>query len=57
MVEKVNRDLMEVWGCPQHAINISVEQITAEDWDEKVTKKMIEPHLEQMMIINGEKKY
>lgn len=57
MVEKINQDMIEVWNCPQHAINISVEQITADDWEEQVTNKLINPHLDQMMILNGEKKY
>ena len=57
LVEEINRTVMEVCGSPQEAITISYEEILPEDWDEKVTKPVIEPNLEKMKILGGEKKY
>ena len=57
LVEKINQDLMEIFECPQHAVTISFEEVTAEDWQEKVVKPLIEPNEDKMMIRSGEKKY
>ena len=57
LVERINQALLEVWGCPQEAISISLEEIAPEKWEETVVKKEIEPNAEKMYIFNGEKKF
>ena len=57
VVEKINEVFLEVWGCPQEAITISIEDITPEDWDEKIVKPEINPKKENMMILSGRKCY
>ncbi|MBQ3388394.1 MAG: tautomerase family protein [Thermoguttaceae bacterium] len=57
LVERINQALLEVWGCPQEAISISLEEIDPEKWEETVVKKEIEPNSEKMYIFNGEKKF
>ncbi|MGI6153227.1 MAG: tautomerase family protein [Christensenellaceae bacterium] len=57
VVEKINAVFLEVWGCPQQAITISVEDILPEEWEAKVAQCEIEPHKEKMMILAGEKRY
>ena len=57
VVEKINEIFLEVWGCPQEAITISIEDVLPEDWDEKIVKSEINPKKENMMILSGEKRY
>lgn len=56
VVEKINQVFLETWGCPQQAITISVEEIAPENWQEQVVVPEIEPRLDKMMILNGEKR-
>ena len=56
VVEKINRIFLEEWGCPPQAITISVEELAPEQWQEQVVKPEIEPKLDKMFILNGEKK-
>ena len=55
LVEQINRVLLETWGCPQQAISISLEDVSPEDWEEKVVKPEIEPNKAHMMILQGKK--
>jgi len=55
IVEKVNEVFMEVWGCPQEVITISLEEVAPEDWKEKVKDREITPNLDKMMILAGKK--
>lgn len=57
VVEKINEIFLEVWGCPQEAITISIEEFTPADWDDKIVKPEIEPKMENMMILDGKKRY
>ena len=56
-VEKLTEALKDVWGCPQESITVLFETVTAEDWQEKVDAKEIEPHEDLIMILHGQKKY
>ena len=56
-VDKINEVMLEIWGCPPQALIISLEEISPEEWAEKVLKPEIEPNLDKMMIVSGEKKY
>ena len=57
VVDQINEVFLKTWGCPQEAITISVEEVAPADWDEKVKEPEIIPKLDQMMILDGEKKY
>ena len=57
VVEKINEIFLEVWGCPQEAITISIEDVVPEDWDEKIVKPEIDSKMENMMILSGKKRY
>ncbi|MGI6105189.1 MAG: hypothetical protein ACOYD7_03235 [Raoultibacter sp.] len=57
VVEKINQLFLELWGCPQEALTISVEEVEPADWEEKVVKPEIEPRSEHMMILSGERLY
>ena len=56
-VEKINEVMLEIWGGPQEALTISVEEIGRDDWGEKVQKPDIDAHPEIMMILAGKKTY
>lgn len=57
VVEKINEIFLDVWGCPQEAITISIEEVMPTDWEEKIVKPEIEPMKENMMILSGKKCY
>lgn len=57
IADKINDIFLEVWGCRQEAINISIEEVAPEDWEDTVVKTEIEPKKDNMMILSGEKKY
>ena len=57
LVEKINEVFLEVWGCSQQALTISLEEIDPSDWNEQVVKTQIEPNKDKMMRLSGEKQY
>lgn len=57
IVEKINEAFLEVWGCRPEAVTISLEEVTPEEWQEKVAKPEIETNMDKMMIVSGVKKY
>ncbi|MBQ4544944.1 MAG: tautomerase family protein [Oscillospiraceae bacterium] len=57
LVDKINKDILEIWGCPQEAISISLEEVAPDKWEETIVKTEIEPNQDKMMIFSGEKKY
>lgn len=57
LVDQINQTFLDIWGCPQEAISISLEEVGPSDWDAKVRKPEIETRKDQMMILDGKKKY
>lgn len=57
LAEKINEAFLEVWGCPQEAISLSIEEVAPDKWEEQVVKAEIEPKKERMLILAGEKRY
>ena len=57
LVSKINEVFLEIWGCPQEAITISMEEIPPAEWEEKIRKAEIEPNADKMMILSGKKKF
>ncbi len=57
LIRRINQAVLEVWGCPQEVITISMEEIQPDDWKDTVVKQEIEPYPEKMMIRYGEKLY
>lgn len=57
VVERVNAAFLELWGCPQEAINISVEEIPPEEWGERIERGEIEAKADKMFIRAGKKLY
>ena len=56
VVEKINQIFLETWGCPQQAITISVEEVAPEHGQQQVVVPEIEPKLDKMVSLNGEKR-
>ncbi len=56
VVERINETFLELWGCPQEAISVSIEEVDPSDWG-TVEKNEIEPNADKMFIMSGEKKY
>lgn len=57
LVRRINQAVLEVWGCPQEVITISMEEIAPDLWKDTVVKNEIEPNADKMMIRYGEKLY
>lgn len=57
VTDKINEIFLEVWGCPQEAITISIEEVLPANWDETVVLPEIEPKEGCMMIRDGKKRY
>lgn len=57
VVDEINGIFLSHWGCPPQAVTISLEEVSPEDWEMKVVKPQIEPAMENVMILNGTKKY
>ena len=57
VVERVNAAFLELWGCPQGAINISVEEVPPAEWAERIERGEIEAKADKMFIRAGKKLY
>lgn len=57
LADKINEVFLELWGCPPEAISISLEDVLPGDWEEKIVKPEMEPHMDNMMILAGKKRY
>ncbi len=57
VVERINAAFLELWGCPQEAINISVEEVTPAAWEARVERGEIEAKADKMFIRAGKKLY
>lgn len=53
--ERISKVLQEVWDCEPDWISVSIENIEPDDWDEKVVKGAIQPNMENMLILDGER--
>lgn len=57
VADKINEIFLEVWGCPQEAISLSMEEVAPEEWKETVHKPEILANQDKMMILSGKKQY
>lgn len=57
IVEKINQVLIDAWGVPQEAVSISLEEVTPEEWDEKVKIPEMDARDDTMFILHGVKRY
>lgn len=55
VAEKINQVFLEVWGCPQEAISISIEEFKPEDWKAKVYDTEMQESMEHMVMLSGKK--
>ena len=56
-INEINEVLLRIWGCPQEAISISVEEFAPSDWKAQVRQEEIEGKKDKMMILDGKKLY
>ena len=57
IAERVNEAFLELWGCPQEAINISIEEIAPEQWEERIEQGEIPAAADKLLIRSGKKLY
>ena len=53
VAERFNETLLDLWGCPQAAINISYEAISPEEWDERMERGEIARNRNKMLLYAG----
>ena len=53
VAERINAVLLDLWGCPQAAINISYEAIPPEKWDERMERGEIARNRDKMLLCGG----
>ncbi len=56
VVERINDTFLELWGCPQEAISISLEEVEPSAWGNVVENEIV-PCADKMYILSGDKKY
>lgn len=54
VAQQINEIFLKEWGCPQGAINISIEDFEPEEWDQKIYKGEIPACAANMYIQDGE---
>ena len=57
VAERICQVFLEEWGCPQGAISLSFEEVSPDQWEEKVNLPEIEAFRDRMHLYHGEKKY
>ena len=57
VADRIAAAFAELWGCAPEAISISFEEVQPEDWEETVVKPIIEPNVDKMYVLNGQKRY
>ena len=57
VAEEINQVFLKYWGCPPQAISISMEEVDPAEWERKVRIPEILPKLDNMLILDGEKKF
>lgn len=57
VVEAINKAFMDNWGCAPEAINISIEEVKPENWEEQVEKNEMQTLEDKMFVRSGIKKY
>ena len=55
VADRFNEALLELWGCPQEAVNISYEAVPPEEWDERMERGEIVQNREKMLIYGGKR--
>lgn len=53
VAERLNDALLELWGCPQEAINISYEAVSPDVWDERMERGEIAENRDKMLLYAG----
>ena len=57
VAERINAVFLELWGCPQEAINLSMEEIPPEQWEERIEKGELADNADKLLIRSGAKRY
>ena len=53
VARKINEVFLELWGCPQEAITIGIEEIAPADWNARVDIPEIQPKEDEMLLLRG----
>ena len=56
LAEAINQAFLSIWGCPQEAISLSIEEVNPQDWEQEVEEKDIRENRDKMYILNGKRK-
>ncbi len=57
IAEEITRVFTEKWGCPRSAVTVKIESYAPEDWQREVKEREIDPHADEMLILEGNRQF
>ena len=57
VAEEITRVFTEKWGCSREAVTVKIESYPPEEWQRAIKEKEIDPHADEMIILEGEAQY
>ena len=57
VAEEITRIFTEKWGCSREAVTVKIESYPPEEWQRRVKEQEIDPHADEMLILEGNPNY
>ena len=57
IAEDITRIFEEKWGCPRTAVTVKIESYEPEVWQRQIKEQEIDPHRDEMLILEGEPQF
>lgn len=57
VAEKIVRVFTETWGCSREAVTVKIETYPPDEWQREVKAKEIDPHADEMLILEGRQQF
>lgn len=53
IAEDITRIFEEKWGCGREAVTVKIEEYAPDVWAREIKEKEIDPHADEMIILEG----
>lgn len=57
IAEDITRIFTEKWGCTREAVTVKIESYAPADWQREVKEQEIDPHADEMLILEGKPQF
>lgn len=57
IAEDITRIFTEKWGCVREAVTVKIESYAPDDWQREVKEQEIDPHADEMLILEGKPQF